>query len=175
MYVAQPKIAATILTSFGLFLFAFSPYLFALPEDSKQPLLVRADSVDLNQKQHLGTYIGNVAVDQGSTHIRAIKAVTESDAQSHLIKAIIEGDSTMQAHYWTIQNQAKPELHAYADTIFYYPKEHQIVLAGHAFVVQDQNKISASTIRYNTETQQVMTSFKGEQTTISIQPNEKRL
>lgn len=156
-----------------LLLLSHSHPLFALPEDSKEPLLVRADSADLNQKQHIGTYLGNVTVDQGSTHIRACKARTEGDEQNHLIKAVIEGDGIMQAHYWTLQNQGKPELHAYADTMFYYPKKHQILLVGHAYVVQDHNKISATTISYNTETQRVKTSFQGEQTTISIQPNDK--
>lgn len=157
--------------SWGLLLLLLPQCLFALPGDNKEPLLVRADSADLNQKQHLGTYLGNVAVDQGSTHIRAAKALTEGDAQNHLVKAVIEGDGMTQAHYWTLQNQDKPELHAYADTIFYYPKEHQIRLVGHASVIQDQNKIAANTICYNTLTQRVTTSFQGEQTTISIQPN----
>lgn len=143
--------------------------LFALSEDSKKPLLVRADYADLNQKKHLGTYLGNVCVDQGSTHIRAAKALTEGDEQNHLIKAVIEGDSTMQAHYWTLQNQGKPELHAYSDAMFYYPNKHEILLVGHASVIQEHNQISATTISYNTETQQVSTSFQGEQTKISIQ------
>ena len=153
------------------FLFCLSPAIHALPEDSKAPLYVRADAADINQTSHKGIYTGNVTVDQGSTHIRAAKAVTEGDAQNQIKKAIIKGDATTQAHYWTLQSKDKSELHAFADTICYYPKSHQIVLEGHASVVQDQNKIEASTIRYNTQTQHMSTPFQGEQTTISIQPN----
>lgn len=158
-------------SAIGALLFCLSPAIHALPEDSKTPLHVRADAADINQTRHKGIYTGNVAVDQGSTHIRAVKAVTEGDDKNQLKKAIITGDASTQAHYWTLQSQDKSELHAFADTICYCPKEHQIVLVGHASVIQDKNKIKASTIRYNTQTQHMSTPFQGEQTTISIQPN----
>lgn len=150
-----------------------SQTLYALPQDSKEPLFVRADSVDLNQKQHLGTYVGKVAVDQGSTHIRAAKAVTIGDDHNRLIKAVIEGDALTQAHYWTLQKPNKPVMHAYADILFYSPKDHQIKLIGHASVIQDHNKISASQLDYNLTTQQLITTFQGAQTIISIQSNDK--
>ena len=156
--------------AFGFVLFILSHSLLALPEDHQQPLLVRADSVDLNQKKHLGIYIGHVTVDQGSTHIRATKAVTEGDEHNQLVQAVIEGDSKSQAHYWTLQNIDKPELHAYADTMYYYPKSHQILLDGHAYVLQDHNKITASKLYFDTLTQHVKTSYQGAQTTITILP-----
>lgn len=153
----------------GSLLLSNASFLYALPKDSQEPIYVRADSADIQQNRHHGIYTGHVAVDQGSTHIRAGKAVTDGDEHNQLISAMIEGDHNGQAHYWTLQSPDKPELHAYADTIYYYPKQRQIVLKGHAYVLQGENKITASLIRYDIETQHVSTAFEGEQTAISVQ------
>lgn len=150
------------------------PLLYALPDDNKQPLLVRADTADLNQAKHLGIYQGHVKIDQGSTHIRSAKTTTVGNAQNKLIMATFEGDSNKQAHYWTRQTADKPIFHAYADKIYYCPEQFKIILSGHARALQEKNQITASTICYNTKTQQVTTSFQGEQTKIIVQSESLR-
>lgn len=141
----------------------------ALPEDNKEPLFVHADSADINQSQHHGDYQGHIALDQGSTHIRAAKATTQTNDKNQLVQAVIDGDTNEQAHYWTLQNQDKPVLHAYANKICYCPLEHRIVLIGHARVVQGQNQITAETICYNSLSQHMMTpTHSGEQTVITV-------
>lgn len=152
-----------------LFFLLLSTQLLALPDDNKQPLLVKADSADLSQTQHLGVYQGHVSIDQGSTHIRSDKTTTVGNADNKLVKAIFEGNAREQAHYWTQQTQDKPPLHAYADKICYCPEQFQIILIGHARVVQENNQITASMICYNIKTQRVRTPLGDDQTTINIQ------
>ncbi len=167
-FVKVAKILLGFISLFGL-----SQPLLALPEDGKEPLFVHADSADLNQTHHHGTYLGHIALDQGSTHIRAAKAITQGNDKNQLIQATIEGDTTTQAHYWTLQNKDKPVLHAYANTICYCPLAHQIILVGHAQVMQGQNQITAATICYNTLTQHVMTPIHSkEQTVITVRSDE---
>jgi len=80
----------------------------ALPEDRLKVTQLQAGSADLNQQTHRGIYLDNVQLDQGSTHIRAARAMTEGNAKNQLIKAVISGNSANQAHYWTLTATDKP-------------------------------------------------------------------
>lgn len=142
------------------FLFSSNPS-YALKDDNKKPLELQADSADINNDKHIGTYQGDVAFDQGSTHIRAKKAITKSNAKNQLTEAIISGDDKIQAHYWTKISPEKAELHAYANTIYYFPDKHLITLKGHARIKQGENSYSAPIISYNTVSQHVYSSNQG--------------
>lgn len=146
---------------------------YALPEDGKQVLTLAANSADISQTLHQGTYDGDVALDQGTTHIRADKATTLMDEKNKLTKAMIYGKAENQAHYWVLMDASKPMVHAYADTIEYIPEKHLIKLIGHARVEQGKNSFSAPVITYDTESQQVTTEHKpNERTTIVYYPAE---
>ncbi len=64
---------------------------FALPEDQEKIMEFSADSADLNATAHRGEYIGNVEFNQGSSHLRAAKAITEGNQKNKLVVAIAEG------------------------------------------------------------------------------------
>ena len=137
----------------------------ALPDDQKKALELSANSADLNQQDKHGEYYGQVVLDQGTTHLRAVKAITNTDKDNQLTEAIAFGDPSLPendpnrlVHYWTQPSLDKPELHAYADVIHYYPKQHRIELLGHAHVVQGEDSLTAEKIFYNTETQHVITA-----------------
>ena len=148
---------------------------FALPDDREKKLQLSADHADLNQQTRHGEFIGNVQLDQGSTHLRAAKAVTEGDEQNRLSLAIAKGQGKDQAHYWTLTALSKPPLHAYADTIRYYPSRHLIELIGNARVSQGDNSFTAPQIRYDTVKQHVLSEGKGEsRTTIIIHPGKQK-
>src|SRR5690242_5485695 len=94
------------------------PYLsYALDSDRALPMSVAADSADINNRTGVGHYQGNVTVDQGSTHLRALNAVTYTDKKNQLIKGVANGDEAHPVHYWTLTDPKKPELHAYATRI----------------------------------------------------------
>lgn len=143
---------------------------FALPTDKNQPLNVRAHSADINQETHLGTFSDHVNMDQGSTHLRASHATTKFNHHK-LISAIAQGSTTEQAHFWTLSDEKKPPLHAYANTISYFPEKHLIELVGRAHVEQGTDSFSAPIIHYDTLHQHVLSKSNGqEQTLIVIHP-----
>ena len=153
-------------------LFSSNPC-FALPDDREQVLQVNAGSADINQQTHQGIYLDDVELDQGSTHIRSAKATTTGDEKNKLILAVIKGNKKSQAHYWTLTALDKPPLHAYADTIHYYPDRHLIELIGHARVEQGAHSFSAHKISYDTLAEHVMSESDGHtRTTIIFHPEK---
>ncbi len=146
---------------------------FALPEDRQELMHLKADSADLNQSTHRGVYSGHVELDQGTTHVRAVEAITEGNEKNQLIKAVAKGSKKDQAHYWSLPDKDKPEVHAYADSIYYLPEKHRIELIGNARIVQGNNSFSAPKIIYDTEKQHVITQASGNQRTTIIFHPEK--
>jgi lipopolysaccharide export system protein LptA len=167
--ILELKITKQILrASFACILISCANLSYALQEDNQEPLELHANTADISQKSHVGTYVGEVEFDQGTTHIRAKKAITKTNDKNQLTEAIIMGDSQNQAHYWALISKDKQELHAYADTIYYFPNTHTIKLEGNAKIEQGNNSFSAPVITYNTIDQHVTSSGKGERRTIII-------
>jgi lipopolysaccharide export system protein LptA len=99
--------------------------------------------------------------------------MTEVDEKNKLIKAIAEGSKTEQAHFWTLTDEKKPPVHAYANTIRYFPEKHLIQLVGRARVEQGNNSFSAPTINYDTLHQHVLSQSDSQgQTVIVIHPED---
>lgn len=146
---------------------------FALPDDKLQPMHLSADSADLNQQTHQGRYMGNVTLDQGSTHLRANEALTQGNKDNKLSFAVAKGKSGEQAHYWSLPDVNKPEIHAFADEIDYYPNKHLIELIGNARVIQGDDSFSAYKITYDTIKEHVVTSSKNQQRTLIVFHPEK--
>ncbi|MDI9818354.1 MULTISPECIES: lipopolysaccharide transport periplasmic protein LptA [unclassified Legionella] len=145
-----------------------------MPDDREKIAELSADSADLNQEKHRGEYLGNVKFDQGTTHLRAAKAITEGNKQNKLILAIAIGNEAQQAHYWTQTAEDKPLLHAYADLIRYHPEKHLVELIGNARIAQGNNSFSAPKILYDTVKQHVISKGSGKnRTTIIIHPEKK--
>ncbi|MBA2649110.1 MAG: lipopolysaccharide transport periplasmic protein LptA [Legionella sp.] len=159
-----------------VFLMLISGIVHALATDKEQPIQVFADSANLSQKEHQGIYTGNVQFNQGSTHIRADNAITKVTDKNQLTLAIANGSKNNQAHYWAETEANKPPLHAYADSIRYYPQRHLIELKGAARVVQGNNSFSAAIITYDTIKQHVVSQSEGTlRTNIIIYPEKKLL
>ncbi|MDI1351923.1 MAG: lipopolysaccharide transport periplasmic protein LptA [bacterium] len=149
---------------------------YALPTDKEKVMHVVSDSADLNQLKHQGIYTGNVEFIQGTTNLHAMKAITKANLKNQLTLAIAIGAKEKQAHYWTETGPNKPPLHAYADTIKYYPLKHVIELIGHARVEQGLNSLSAAKITYDTLEQHVVSDGdKTTRTTIILYPEKKPL
>lgn len=157
-----------------LILLTTASYSFALAEDQQKNVELSADKAEINQHSHLGEYVGNVEFDQGTTHLRAAEAITEGNQTNKLVVAIAKGDGNEQAHYWTQTALDKPLLHAYANTIRYYPKRHLIELIGNARVTQGDNSFSAPKISFDTLKQHVFSQGdRKNKTTIIIHPEKK--
>jgi lipopolysaccharide export system protein LptA len=153
---------------------ALSQTVWSLPSDETKLIELSADSADLNQKTHSGNYSGNVTYDQGTTHLRADRAVTNGNEKNKLIETIAMGSLTEQAHFWTQLSINKPIMHAYANTIKYYPDKHLIELIGNAKVTQGKNSFQASKISYDIVKQQVLSNGdEKKQISIVIHPEKK--
>ena len=151
----------------------FIPVCYALPDDRQQIMQFSSSKAELIQSKHRGIFMGKVEIDQGSTHIRAVKVITEGNTSNQLIKAILEGDQQNQAHYWTLSQADKPVLHAYADFIYYYPERHIIELVGHAKIEQGTDSFEAAQIHYDLLRQRVFSMSDGQlQTNIIIHPGK---
>lgn len=149
---------------------------FALPEDGQKLALLAADTADIQQQIHQGTYVGNVRFDQGTRHIRAEKVITKTDQKNQLILAILYGSKQKPAHYWEQPSVNKPILHAYAQEIRYHPREQLVELIGNAKVTQGKDSFSAPLIRYNIQTQHVLTeNNRTDRTLIVIHPGKKNV
>lgn len=147
---------------------------WAMPDDRNQVAQLTANTADLNQQKHRGEYTGEVQFDQGTTHLRAVKAITEGNAQNKLVFAVAFGDKDNPAHYWEQTAIDKPLLHAYAAEIHYYPDKHLIELVGDARVVQGEDSFSAPQISYDTVKQHVVTKKDDKnRTVIIIHPGKK--
>ena len=170
----QPKVKLLIQLSCYFLLTILSNVCFALDSDQNKVLHVTADSADLSQKNHHGTYTGHVNLTQGTTNIIADNAVTEGSIKNELTLAIANGSKNQQAHYWTETEPDKPPFHAYANSIRYYPARHLIELVGNARVEQGKNSLSADVITYDTLAQHVVTKNNGKKrTSIVIYPEKK--
>ncbi|ARB90841.1 lipopolysaccharide transport periplasmic protein LptA [Legionella longbeachae] len=156
------------------FFLTFACSSYALSEDKEKVMHVMADSADLSQQQHKGIYTGNVELIQGTTNLRATKAITLGNEKNQLVVAIASGAPGQQAHYWTTTDPKKPPLHAYADTIRYYPLRHLIELIGNARVEQGNNSFSATKISYDTEKQHVLSQGDGSKRIMIIYHPEKK-
>jgi lipopolysaccharide export system protein LptA len=148
---------------------------FSLESDKKLPMVIKANSAEMNNSNHKGKFSGNVELDQGTTHLRANKAITHGTIQNKLKLAIAKGSKNKQAHYWSTTDPKKPLLHAYADIIEYYPLENKILLIGNALVKQGKDTYTAPKIEYNTKTQHVLSASHNKgRTTIIINPKRAK-
>lgn len=144
----------------------------ALSSDAKQELIIKAPTTSMNLNTGVNTYEDHVIVVQGTSELRADKLVVRTDQNRHIIQATATGKP---ATYKTLPELGKPEFHAAANTIEFYPDKHQIILLGNAKVNQGQDNMVGPQINYDIE-QQIVTTPRSSQgvTTITIQPHQPR-
>ena len=120
---------------------------YALREDNKEKIHIRADSTIYNYKNGITVFEGNVKVDQGSTHMTADRLITKANEQ-HKIKETIAYGLHQLAHYWTLPKLGEKEIHAHAKIIKFYPIESNIVLEQNVVVTQGENSFQGELVPY---------------------------
>lgn len=147
----------------------------ALPSDAQQPLKITADYAKFTHDSGEGLYRGHVTVIQGTSHLQASEATTLSNKQNELLQAIAIGDKQTRAHFWSLFEEGKPELHASAETIKFFPKDHKIFLIGNAEVIQGRDIYRAPHIEYDTLKRHVISKAStAGGTTIIIHPDDHK-
>lgn len=152
-------------------MFAFNA--FALTSDRNQRVYFSSGHASLDEKTGEGHYSEGVSIDQGTTHLRATDAKTIINSDHQLTRALAKGGDKEQAHLWTCTSMDKPPLHAYADTLSYYPLENRLELVGNARITQGDNTLQAPIINYDTQAERLITTASADKeqgTLILINP-----
>ncbi|QLF92403.1 lipopolysaccharide transport periplasmic protein LptA [Pseudomonas sp. ABC1] len=151
---------------------------WALPEDSEQPIHVQADTAELDDKQGVAVYRGDVVITQGTLKITG-DTVTITQTPSGEIDVFTSVGKP--AYYEQKPAIDKPIVKAYGLTIQYFSSSERIVLIDQAKVVQEGNTFEGEKIVYDTK-RQIVNAGRANDTQITsprpridmvIQPRKK--
>jgi lipopolysaccharide export system protein LptA len=125
---------------------------WALPTDRDQPIHIQSDDAQLDDKQGVATYKGNVIITQGSMKITGNTVTITRNAQGDVDVFTAVGNL---AYYEQKPAANKPIVQAYGVTIQYFAAQDRIVLVDKAKVINDGNTSEGEKIVYDTVRQVV--------------------
>ena len=165
-----------LLASFSVFGPVSGP-VFGLPSDSEQPIHIKADAAEMDQKQGTALYSGNVRLDRGTMKVNADTMTIELNDNDQLTQLTATGaDNGPQAHFQQKVEIGKAEVIADADVIVYFADEDRIELRGNAHLTQEDNELNGQLIIYDVKAGKVDASAApGQKVDIIFQPNAIKL
>ena len=122
----------------------------ALPSDREQPIRVQADSAELDDKQGIAVYRGDVVVTQGSTKLTGNTVTLKQDKNGDIEVVTSVGKP---AYYEQKPAPDKDVTKAYGLTIQYFVTQNRVVLIDQAKVIQEGNTFEGEKIVYDTQRQ----------------------
>ena len=137
-----------LLLSLGLALGSAGAW--ALPSDREQPIRVQADTAELDDKQGVAVYRGDVVITQGTLKITGDKVTITQNAQGDIEVFTAVGKP---AYYEQKPAEDKQIVKAYGLTIQYFAANERIVLIDQAKVIQEGNTFEGEKIVYDTQRQ----------------------
>ena len=120
----------------------------ALSTDRDQPINIEADKLDIDESQHISTYQGNVAMQQGTLRINADQIILHFDTKNELQKLEVNGSPAR----FTQINDQQQTISGSALQIIYHQADSLMNMYGEAQVISDQDQIESETIQVNTAT-----------------------
>ncbi|QEY61391.1 lipopolysaccharide transport periplasmic protein LptA [Metapseudomonas lalkuanensis] len=123
---------------------------WALPTDRDQPIRVQADSAELDDKQGVAVYRGNVVITQGTLKITGDTVTITQDTNGDIEVFTSVGKP---AYYEQKPAVDKQIVKAYGLTIQYFAANERIILLDQAKVVQEGNTFEGEKIVYDTQRQ----------------------
>jgi len=146
--------------------------LFALPSDKQQEVTINAKSSEINAKNGVSTFMGDVRFSQGSIQIRGNNVTVKTGKNDQLEAVIAKGK---RAEFWEQPQKHKPKIYAWGNTIEYFPDKNQVIIAGNAETKQGQNQMSSPVIHYNTLTQVATSPYSAKgHTQIIVTPTKQK-
>ena len=148
----------------------------ALPEDRDQPIYIRSDRAERDERIGTTVYTGDVEIDQGSMHITA-ERVTVRDADDAVVQIVATGKPAK------MHQKPSPErepVYARALTIQYDVGEEVLTLIDDASVTQQDGAVNGDRIIYYTQEQRVVatgdtsSSSKDGRVNVVIQPPKRK-
>ncbi|MGH8352874.1 MAG: lipopolysaccharide transport periplasmic protein LptA [Pseudomonas sp.] len=123
---------------------------WALPSDREQPIRVQADTAELDDKQGVAVYRGDVVITQGTLKITGDTVTITQDKNGDIEVFTSVGKP---AYYEQKPAVDKQIVKAYGLTIQYFAANEQIVLVDQAKVIQEGNTFEGEKIVYDTQRQ----------------------
>lgn len=150
---------AILLTTFlraGIFLLSLSSMcVFALPSDKSQVLHIVADKQDIDLKNGIFIYSGDVKLNQGTLEISAEKITVHKDKNQTTESVAAEGNL---AHFQQQPEENKPLIHAEAHNIFYSIKNEQLTMDDNVTIEQNGATTKGGHLEYDIKSQTVKAS-----------------
>ncbi|WP_026297696.1 lipopolysaccharide transport periplasmic protein LptA [Succinimonas amylolytica] len=132
---------------------------YSKQSDFKEPISVNSDRQIAELAENRVTFMDNVVITQGTIKIKADKVVVTRLPAGDVDKVTAYGNL---ASFDQIMDNGKP-IHAEAKTISYTIKTQDITLSSHAFIQQENSKLSSDIISYNVK-KEVMEAKSNEST-----------
>ena len=129
--------------------------LWAASSDRNKPIEIEADRVDINERQGLSSYQGNVVMRQGSIRMRADSIVVKTENRA-LISVKAQG---RPANFSQRPDNASADVQAQAQNVDYQAQKGLLVLTSGARFQQGVNQFSGNRIEY--DMQQNIVSAQG--------------
>jgi lipopolysaccharide export system protein LptA len=155
------------LAAVALSLTAFSAA--ALKDDNQQPMLIEADTVEVDEAKSTSLYVGHVQVDQGTMHLLADQ-VTVHHRSDRRIKYIIARGNP--ASYQQQMEGDKGPVRAFAKRMDYDADRDELILTDEAILIQGTDRIASERIVYDRANAR-MQAGGGGRVKISITPDTK--
>lgn len=131
---------------------------WSLPNDREQPVRIQADSAQMDDKNKVATYTGDVIITQGSMMIKGNVVTVTLNQAGDIDTATSVGNL---AYFEQQQNPGKPDkMQGYAKQIQYQAGKDLIILTDQARVINAGNTTEGEKIVYNSKTQ-VATAGRG--------------
>jgi len=119
-----------------------------LSTDKDQPIQVEADKAQLDDKNNVSIYTGNVVLTQGSIRMTGNKMTVYNTENHELDTLIMEGSP---ATYRQLPDDSKVYDEAEAKTIKYFELKNQVLLIDNAVVRQEDFFMRGDRIEYDTK------------------------
>ena len=128
---------------------------FALPEDTKQPIEIEAQSVVVDETTGFNEFSGGVEVRQGSLFLSAefIQVQTENE---EVVSMLAKGSLEKPAKYIQSQENQARFVEATATQITYDVDKGMVFLVGNARLVQGFDSFSGDTLDYDINNDKVI-------------------
>ena len=123
---------------------------WALPSDRDQPIRIQADSAELDDRQGVAVYRGDVIITQGTLKITGDTVTITQTASGDIDVFTSVGNL---AYYEQKPAVDKDIVKAYGKTIQYFASNERIVLIDQAKVIQEGNTFEGEKIVYDTQRQ----------------------
>lgn len=128
-----------------LCLSASSSFVFALPDDAEQDLLLESESLEYNEGKGTITYSGSVVMQQGSMLIKANRVVIHGNI-NQATKVTANGEP---AHFEQTPEIDAIPVTAQANRLEYKVSDKSLLLQGDASLHQEGTSLSGNLIEYD--------------------------